>query len=202
MNKILIISVLAVVLLSISVASISAQSKYDIPAWVKGVAGFWSEGKITDDEFGDGLSFLINNNIITVPKIKQLQDENTKLKNDIDKLESENTQPIQNTPAEEGKRCLAPPKSNIDLRGCNLTGADLSGADLTHANLSGADFTNADLSGANLNGVYFGGGTAVQNEKYTNFNGANLSGITYVGCIGSPIGTPSTGALPICMLAP
>lgn len=103
MNKILVISVLTVILLSMSFTLISAQSKYDIPAWVKGVAGFWSEGKITDDDFGDGLSFLIDNNIITVPKIKQLQDENTrlqseniKLRNDIVKLKTENSQPKQN----------------------------------------------------------------------------------------------------------
>jgi uncharacterized protein YjbI with pentapeptide repeats len=218
LNKILIISVLAVVLLSISVASISAQSKYDIPAWVKGVAGFWSEGKISNDEFGDGLSFLIDNDIIKVPKIKELQDENTKLKNDIVKLQSENTklqsgntQPTQNPTMTDADRCSALPKPNIDLHGCNLIGADLTGAnlsgadlrgvDLTGANLSGADFTNANLSGANLNGAGFNGGV-VENAKNANFSGANLSGITYVGCIGTPFGTPSVGTLPICMPAP
>jgi hypothetical protein len=32
--------------------------------------------------------------------------------------------------------------------------------------------------------------------------GANLSGITYTGCVGESIGTPSTGTLPICMPDP
>ena len=218
MNKVLIISVLAVILLSVTVTSISAQSKYDIPGWVKGVAGFWSEGKITDDEFGDGLSFLIDNNIIKVPKIKQLESENTKLKNDIVKLQSENTklqsgntQSIQN-PTTDADRCLASPKPNIDLHGCNLSsttlsntnlsGANLSGANLSHANLSGTDFTGANLSGANLNGVFFSGGVAIENAKYTDFTGANLSGITSTGCIGESIGIPSAGTLPICMPAP
>ncbi len=226
MNKILIISVLAVVLLSVSVASISAQSKYAIPGWVKGVAGFWSEGKITDDEFGDGLSFLIDNNIIKVPKIKELESENTKLKNDIVKLQSENTklqsgntqptqnpttdadtQPTQNPTMTDADRCSALPKPNIDLHGCNLSGLDFSGANLSGANLSGADlrgtgFTGANLSGANLNGVFFSSGVVVEYQTYTVFTGANLNGITYAGCIGTPIGTPSAGTLPVCMAAP
>ena len=200
-----------------SVTSISAQSKYVIPGWVKGVAGFWSEGKIADDEFGDGLSFLINNNIIKVPKIYQLQSENTKLQSENTQLQSGNTPPIQNPTTPDGERCLVFPKPNIDLHGCNLGGADLKGVDLTNANLGGADlkgvdltnailsgtdFTGANLTGANLNGVFFSGGTVVENAKYTNFTGANLSGITYTGCIGSAIGIPSAGTLPICMSAP
>ena len=233
MNKVLIISVLAIVLLSVTVTSISAQSKYDIPAWVKGVAGFWSEGKITNDEFGDGLSFLIDNDIIKVPKIKQLESENSKLKNDIIKLQYENTklqsgntqntapsgntQPTQNPTMIDAERCSAIPKPNIDLHGCNLSGANLSDSDLGSANFSdanlqnvnfsgarleGANFSGANLSGANLNGVYFSGGAITSDYIYTNFNGANLSGITYSGCIGSALGTPSTGTLPICMAAP
>ena len=50
--------------------AISAQQSYEIPAWVKGVAGFWVEDKISDNEFGEGLSFLIDNEIIKVPKIQ------------------------------------------------------------------------------------------------------------------------------------
>lgn len=226
MNKVLIISVLAVVLLSVSVASISAQSKYDIPAWVKGVAGFWSEGKISNDEFGDGLSFLIDNNIIKVPKIKELESENAKLKNDIVKLQSENTKlksgntrptqnpttdadtrPTQNPTMTDADRCSALPKPKIDLHGCGLSGLDFSGANLSGANLSGADlrgttFIGANLSGANLNGVSFSLGVVAEYQTYTDFTDANLSGITYVDCIGSPIGTPSAGTLPVCMAAP
>jgi len=75
-------------IISITVAStVSAQGKYSIPAWVKGVAGFWAEDKITDDEFGEGLSFLIEQNIIKIPQLEslklqvaELEDENTRLK--------------------------------------------------------------------------------------------------------------------------
>ncbi|MCH7560331.1 MAG: hypothetical protein IIC67_03000 [Thaumarchaeota archaeon] len=44
---------------------ISAQEDI-IPSWIKGIAGFWSEGKISDNEFLDALQFLINTGILTV----------------------------------------------------------------------------------------------------------------------------------------
>ena len=60
--------------------SISTLIQYDIPSWVKGVANFWAEGNISDSEFGEALSFLIDNEIIKVPKIQELQNEITQLK--------------------------------------------------------------------------------------------------------------------------
>jgi len=78
-------------IISITVAStVSAQGKYSIPAWVKGVAGFWAEDKITDDEFGEGLSFLIDNEIIRIPLIEELKNENIQLKNENDELKTKN----------------------------------------------------------------------------------------------------------------
>jgi len=38
-----------------------------IPAWVKNVAGFWNDGSINDASFLEGISYLIQNNIIIVP---------------------------------------------------------------------------------------------------------------------------------------
>jgi len=79
-------------IISITVASsVSAQGKYSIPSWVKGVAGFWAEDKITDNDFGEGLAFLIDNGIISVPLIQELQDENKKLKSQITSLANENS---------------------------------------------------------------------------------------------------------------
>ncbi len=72
-----------VISLGISITTIFAQSSYEIPSWVKGIAGFWSEGKISDSEFGEGLTFLINSGIIDIPKIEQLEWK-------IDQLEAEN----------------------------------------------------------------------------------------------------------------
>lgn len=71
-----------------SVATVYAQNQYQIPAWVKGIAGFWAEGKISDAEFGQGLAFLIDNEIIDVPKIQELQNKITQLENENRDLQS------------------------------------------------------------------------------------------------------------------
>ncbi len=90
MKKVLLFAVISVLIVGVSSASIYAQSQYDIPSWVKGVAGFWAEDKISDSEFGEGLSFLIDNEIIKVPliqelenEIAQLEDENAELRNKL-----------------------------------------------------------------------------------------------------------------------
>ena len=83
MKKILLFAVISVLIVSVSVTSISAQSQYEIPSWVKGIAGFWAEDKITDSEFGEGLSFLIDNGIIKVPLIQELQNKITQLESEL-----------------------------------------------------------------------------------------------------------------------
>ncbi len=83
MKKVLLFAVISVLIVSVSITSISAQSQYDIPSWVKGIAGFWAEDKITDKEFGEGLSFLIDNGIIKVPLIQELQNKITQLESEL-----------------------------------------------------------------------------------------------------------------------
>ena len=56
----------------------SAYSQSDtIPTWIKGVAGFWAEDKITDKEFIEALEFLIESNIIQTndPRVLLLENE-------------------------------------------------------------------------------------------------------------------------------
>lgn len=82
------ISIITFVILSVSIATVYAQNQYQIPAWVKGIAGFWAEGKISDAEFGQGLAFLIDNELIKVPKIQELQNKITQLENENRDLQS------------------------------------------------------------------------------------------------------------------
>jgi len=70
----------------IAVLSISAQES-QIPAWVKGVANFWVEGNISDNEFGEAITFLIEQKIIRV--VMPNTSEDSALKNKINQLESE-----------------------------------------------------------------------------------------------------------------
>ena len=115
MKKLLILAVFSVLVVSVSSASIYAQSQYDIPAWFKGVAGFWAEDKISDNEFGEGVTFLIDSGIIKVPKIQelenkiaQLEDENAELK------EIKGIPRPEPTPSQESLISIQTDSSNYD----------------------------------------------------------------------------------------
>jgi len=98
MRKTVLFAVISVLAVSVFSVTISAQSQYDIPAWVKGVAGFWAEDKITDSEFGEGLSFLIDSEIIKIPLIQELQNEINQLKAENSELRSQLNLPEPSTP--------------------------------------------------------------------------------------------------------
>ena len=61
----LILGIIFSLFLVVSVSTVYSQTDA-IPIWIKGVAGFWAEGKITDSEFIEALEFLADNGIITV----------------------------------------------------------------------------------------------------------------------------------------
>jgi hypothetical protein len=79
MNKDLAIVTLSVTL-AISIFIISQQGgliddkilepdkDYVIPNWVKEVAGWWSQGLLTDAEYGATIDYLIEHNIIRIEK--------------------------------------------------------------------------------------------------------------------------------------
>jgi len=75
-EKLSIISVATIVgIILISVPSISAQSDDSIPSWIKVVAGAWSENEITDSEYRDAMTFLIEHEIITIPGYGKIVEE-------------------------------------------------------------------------------------------------------------------------------
>ncbi len=90
---------LVILVISLSATSVftifaSAQlyDKYVIPDWVKRIAEFWVQDKITDTDFGEALGFLIDREIIKVPKVEYLQsqvsslaEENSQLKFELEK---------------------------------------------------------------------------------------------------------------------
>lgn len=74
---------MVLVIVTIGTASAYGQSQ-DIPEWVKGVAGFWAEGKITDLEFTEAIEFLIDQNIISVTRTEPQEDQ--EMRSEIDTL--------------------------------------------------------------------------------------------------------------------
>jgi len=49
------------------------QDNVSIPDWIKTNAGWWAEGIITDDDFVQGIQFLIKNEIMKIPDTNQAQ---------------------------------------------------------------------------------------------------------------------------------
>jgi len=84
------ISIITIGFLPVFPPSDAESAEYDIPTWVKGIAGFWVDDRITDQDFGDGLSFLINQEIIKVPLLESLQDQVTDLESQVELLENQN----------------------------------------------------------------------------------------------------------------
>ena len=67
------------------------SSGESIPAWIKQVAGFWAEDKITDAEFVAALEFLVRQGVIQVDDSKrvfELKEENRVLRERVALLES------------------------------------------------------------------------------------------------------------------
>lgn len=70
-----------------------------IPNWVKSVAGWWSEGKVSDSDFIQAMQFLISQKIINVTmnntnstllnEISQLQQQNILLQSELDSANSQ-----------------------------------------------------------------------------------------------------------------
>ena len=78
----------------------SAYSESDvIPNWIKGVAAFWAEDRITDSEFVVALEFMIEAGLIQVndPIVQELEKENGKLRQQIESLEPGNTSQPETT---------------------------------------------------------------------------------------------------------
>lgn len=48
---------------------VTVVNQTQIPPWIKDVAGFWCSGEIEDESFLDAMSYLVENNVIIVPKI-------------------------------------------------------------------------------------------------------------------------------------
>ncbi|PJC51068.1 MAG: hypothetical protein CO032_01510 [Nitrosopumilales archaeon CG_4_9_14_0_2_um_filter_34_16] len=50
-----------------------------IPEWVRSIAKWWSESSIEDKEFNSALTYLIENNIIQIPPVKELNQSAEKI---------------------------------------------------------------------------------------------------------------------------
>lgn len=82
-----------------AIFSVTVSADGTIPTWVKSIAGWWSEGKVSDNDFIQAMQFLISQKIINVSmnntnstlfnEISQLQQQNTLLQSELDSANSQ-----------------------------------------------------------------------------------------------------------------
>jgi len=66
-----------------------AQSEIVVPDWIKGLAGFWSNGDISDKEFASAIEYLIQSKIITSERLTIADEVNTDTQNTDEEQEIE-----------------------------------------------------------------------------------------------------------------
>jgi len=47
----------------------NAQSTVTVPSWIQNVAGFWSSGEVSDGEFVNAMTFLVEEGIMDLPNV-------------------------------------------------------------------------------------------------------------------------------------
>jgi len=163
-----------------------------IPHWIISLAEWWSTDKISDDEFTNGIEYLVENNIIMLSKLpevikvsdvlnpslpinmaKQWSNEQISDEEFVSEIEywiGEGIIWIDKDLAKCGYIGI-----NQDISGCDLSEKNLSGKDLSFSNMKNTILRNsnlekikmvrADLSEADLSN---------SNARGASFQGANL----------------------------
>ena len=87
MRRTLVLTIVFIFAGGITLSSImaSAQEDYNIPAWIKNNAAWWSQGQIDDASFVSGITYMIENGIM------EISQSNTPVNNmSLDDLYQEN----------------------------------------------------------------------------------------------------------------
>ena len=56
------------------------KTKFNIPNWIKETAGFWSQNEISDTDFLNSVTYLINNELLYIEEFENVKIENELLK--------------------------------------------------------------------------------------------------------------------------
>ena len=94
-----IIFVSVMILGTLAFSAINAQGQFSIPSWIKGVAGFWADDQISDNEFISALQYLMVQGILVIPDptptLEDLQsDPSSSLETKLESLRLETTSKI------------------------------------------------------------------------------------------------------------
>ena len=150
MNQIqsMILIVFAIMLVTIP----AYGEEYEIPEWVKGIASFWVEGNISDEEFAEAIKFLLEQKIIQIEgygKVNIIEEEilpmeltvttDKDIYNIGDKMEISGTRPNNNQDS-ISILFLTPENMIASMKGFTVNG---SGEYSTSLKIGGTTMTNS-----------------------------------------------------------
>lgn len=178
------------------VPGIEESSEMNIPDWFKNNGKWWHEGSIGDEEFVNGLEFLIYQKIIDLEKIPHslidtLDEIPSWVKTNAgrwanDELNNEGFFPSvqflidKNFLKIDKPHCDDIPSFGVDFSGCDLTGVDFSNTDLRAADLRETNLSNSNLFKTDLRSARMEN-AIINNAKISNSNlqFANLNGVNF-----------------------
>ena len=113
------ISIAAIGLLTSTISFSNAAnepSTVSIPSWIQNVAGFWSNGEVSDDEFVNAMKFLVEEGIMDLPNVvnpAEAQTLTSSLEDINQRLEKIETQTETGNTATEESTSLSPEKDDF-----------------------------------------------------------------------------------------
>ena len=134
--------VLAILVIGVSagtILSISAEESL-VPSWIKTSVGFWVNGDASDQEFINAIKWMLENKIVKVDsvndesreysqqlqsKIITLQDENQRLRANLEQLKTKNSQSA--SPKSPSYYDPAPKSSRVESQSCSGYASCFSG---------------------------------------------------------------------------
>jgi hypothetical protein len=169
-------------------------TSYQIPRWVKIIAGWSATGQISHSEFSQAIQYMINKGIIIVQSNDPTVTNSTIVENIFNHLETQNATKLSSTPTTNSEKVtVSPPTSTSSMYDQEILG-DRPVLFLTmNAPNSG---TQIDLSGNGHTGTYEGGtpeiATMPNGDNAPDFHGATQ----YLTVPSSPaLSIPTTGTL-------
>ena len=63
-----------------TMVSFGEEDQFSIPNWIKETAGFWSQNKVSDSDFLNSMTYLINNELLYIEEFENVKIENELLK--------------------------------------------------------------------------------------------------------------------------
>ena len=103
-------------LMLIVVLPLAYAEEDEMPLWIKSNAGLWNEGVISDEEFKNAITFLVNEQIIDLSLIDQLQNRIIELEAENERLKAQIETSAEDTAPEAQRSTVQPEPTSETLR--------------------------------------------------------------------------------------